>query len=52
MRLLLDTHIFLWLIENNKHLSDKHRQAIQNSNNQKYFERCLSLGMRYQISSR
>ena len=36
MRLLLDTHIFLWLIENNKRLSDKHRQAIQNSNNQKY----------------
>ena len=36
MKLLLDTHVFLWLIENNKRLSDRYRQAIQNPNNEKY----------------
>ena len=36
MKLLLDTHIFLWLIGNNKRLSDRYRQAIQNPNNEKY----------------
>ncbi|AFZ35086.1 PilT protein domain protein [Stanieria cyanosphaera PCC 7437] len=36
MRILLDTHIFLWLIEDNKRLSDRYRQAIQNPNNEKF----------------
>lgn len=36
MKLLLDTHIFLWLIDDDKRLSDRYRQAIQNSNNEKF----------------
>jgi PIN domain nuclease of toxin-antitoxin system len=33
MTILLDTHIFLWLISNNSRLSERHRQAICNSDN-------------------
>ena len=36
MRLLLDTHIFLWLINDDRRLSDKFRQEIQNPNNEKF----------------
>lgn len=36
MRILLDTHIFLWLIDDSKQLSDKFRQAIQNPNNERF----------------
>ena len=36
MKLLLDTHIFLWLIHDNEHLSDRYRQAIQNPYNEKF----------------
>ena len=36
MRLLLDTHIFLWMIHDNRRLSDKYRQEIQNPNNEKF----------------
>ena len=36
MKLLLDTHIFLWLIDDDKRLSDRYRQAIQNPNNEKF----------------
>ena len=36
MKLLLDTHIFLWLIDDDKRFSDRYRQAIQNSNNEKF----------------
>lgn len=36
MRLLLDTHIFLWLINDNSRLSSKYRQEIQNPNNEKF----------------
>lgn len=36
MRILLDTHIFLWLIDDSERLSDKFRQAIQNPNNEKF----------------
>ena len=36
MKLLLDTHIFLWLIDDNQRLSEKYRQAIQNPNNDKF----------------
>ena len=36
MKLLLDTHIFLWLINDDKRLSDRYRQAIQNPNNEKF----------------
>lgn len=36
MKLLLDTHIFLWLINDNPRLSDSYRQAIQNPNNEKF----------------
>ena len=34
MRLLLDTHIFLWLIHDNRRLSDKYRQEIYDLNNE------------------
>lgn len=36
MKLLLDTHIFLWLIDDDKRLSAQYRQAIQNPNNEKF----------------
>ena len=36
MKLLLDTHIFLWLIDDSKRLSNKFRQEIQNPNNEKF----------------
>ena len=36
MRLLLDTYIFLWLINDNSRLSSKYRQEIQNPNNEKF----------------
>ena len=36
MKLLLDTHIFLWLINNDRRLSQQYRQAIQDPNNQKH----------------
>lgn len=35
MRLLLDTHTFLWFIEGNDSISDTARAAIENSANQK-----------------
>ena len=30
MRILLDTHIFLWLVDDDKRLSDRYRQIIHN----------------------
>lgn len=33
MRLLLDTHIFIWLIDGNPNLSQTVRQAIEDDNN-------------------
>ena len=36
MKLLLDTHIFIWLIDDDKRLSEQYRQAIQNPNNEKF----------------
>jgi PIN domain nuclease of toxin-antitoxin system len=36
MKLLLDTHVFLWLIDDDKRLSAQYRQAIQNPNNEKF----------------
>ena len=36
MKLLLDTHIFIWLIDDDRRLSKPHRQAIQNPNNEKF----------------
>ena len=34
MRILLDTHIFLWLIDDSKRLSDRYRQIIHNLDNE------------------
>ncbi len=34
MKLLLDTHIFLWFISGSEKLSQKHRQEIVNLNNE------------------
>ncbi len=36
MRLLLDTHVFLWLITEHNRLSDSALRAIRNRNNQVY----------------
>lgn len=33
MNVLLDTHIFIWLIEGNQNLSQAARQAIENESN-------------------
>jgi len=30
MRILLDTHIFLWLVDDDKRLSERYRQIIHN----------------------
>ena len=37
MKILLDTHIFLWLITDNDRLSDKSKQAFINSDNELFF---------------
>ena len=34
MKLLLDTHIFLWFISGNERLSEKYRQEISNLDNE------------------
>ena len=34
MRILIDTHIFLWLIDDSKRLSNKYRQIIHNLDNE------------------
>lgn len=34
MRILLDTHIFLWLVDDSKRLSDKFRQDIHDLDNE------------------
>ena len=39
MRILIDTHIFLWLIDDSNRLSDRYRQIIHNLDN----EICLSV---------
>jgi len=36
MKILLDTHIFLWFITNNKRLSPKFCHAISNQDNEIY----------------
>lgn len=36
MKLLLDTHIFLWLIDDNLRLQSRFREAIQNPDNEKF----------------
>ena len=51
MKLLLDTHIFLWLIDDAQRLSERYRQAIQDPNNEKFLSvasiwECL---IKYQI---
>ena len=37
MRLLLDTHIFLWYISGDKRLSKDNRESIRNPDNEVYF---------------
>ncbi len=36
MKIILDTHIFLWFITNNKRLADKYYDAISNQDNEIY----------------
>ena len=46
MRLLLDTHAFLWFIEGNLNLSARARQLIEDENNQRF----LSIASLWEIS--
>ncbi|NJL60714.1 MAG: type II toxin-antitoxin system VapC family toxin [Methylacidiphilales bacterium] len=46
MRLLLDTHAFLWFIEGNLNLSDSARQLIEDENNQRF----LSIASLWEMS--
>ncbi|MEM8778585.1 MAG: type II toxin-antitoxin system VapC family toxin [Cyanobacteria bacterium P01_G01_bin.49] len=36
MKILLDTHIFLWLIDDSKRLSDRFCQTIRDPNNERF----------------
>lgn len=36
MKLLLDTHIFIWLIDDDRRLPQQDRQVIQDPNNEKF----------------
>lgn len=46
MKLLLDTHTFLWFIEGSSNLSDRARTLIEDQNNQSF----LSVASLWQIS--
>ena len=46
MRLLLDTHTFLWFIGGNVNLSNKARQLIENRDNQRF----LSIASLWEMS--
>lgn len=46
MRLLLDTHAFLWFIEGSLNLSSKARDLIEDQNNQRY----LSIASLWEMS--
>lgn len=46
MRMLLDTHAFLWFIEGNTNLSDTARELIADEENQRF----LSIGSLWEIS--
>ena len=37
MKLLLDTHVFLWFISGDTKLKPEHRAAIEDANNEVYF---------------
>ncbi|MBJ7427460.1 MAG: DNA-binding protein [Bacteroidia bacterium] len=39
MKLLLDTHILLWVLENNNSLSTQQKELIQNTENEKWVSR-------------
>ncbi len=46
MKLLLDTHAFLWFINGNSSLTHQARQAIENENNQRF----LSIASLWEIA--
>lgn len=46
MKLLLDTHTFLWFIEGSSNLSDRARSLIEDKNNQRF----LSIASLWEIS--
>ena len=41
MKLLLDTHIFLWFITNDRRIADKYSDAISNLDNEISLGFCL-----------
>ena len=51
MRILLDTHIFLWLVDDSERLSDRYRQVIHNLDNEIFLSvvSILECTIKYQI---
>jgi PIN domain nuclease of toxin-antitoxin system len=47
MRLLLDTHILVWIVLNDKRLSQQQRHALENSDNQLLVSPAISYELSY-----
>jgi PIN domain nuclease of toxin-antitoxin system len=47
MRLLLDTHILVWIVLNDKRLSQQQREALENSENQLLVSPVISYELSY-----
>jgi PIN domain nuclease of toxin-antitoxin system len=50
MKLLLDTHILLWVLENNNSLSTQQKDLIQNTENEKWVSRISFMELAIKIS--
>jgi len=50
MKLLLDTHILLWVLENNNSLSTQQKELIQNTENEKWVSRISFMELAIKIS--
>ena len=49
MKILLDTHIFLWLITNNSRLDERCRNAISDRENEVYLSVVWEAMIKYQL---
>ncbi len=50
MKLLLDTHILLWVLENNNGLTVQQKELIQNTKNEKWVSRISFMELAIKIS--
>jgi PIN domain nuclease of toxin-antitoxin system len=50
MKLLLDTHILLWVLENNNGLTVQQKELIQNTENEKWVSRISFMELAIKIS--